>query len=392
MATYEDMQKQLLNNYVDLLEIQYHNKPKAIDTIKANCEILLANMLMWKIEKECLNVDLSVGVQLDILGKWVGVDRYIGKQTITQRYYSYYDWNTTPNDLQGCLQDWNNPTEENAPFITYPFIVSLKETINDNDFRFLIKLKIIKNNINATCKNIDDEIYNLFKDLVYTTWCKYDNSDFVVVGTPTISDTGVLTGATSSNYVRSNSLSLSTANKISVACIIRTPKEKDTPFVNTYWWLSNNFYFSAYNKETLCVFNTVGMKGTGYRLFKYEKDTKYYIKFDVDLKNNNQTLFYKNLKTGQINVANSQNVFNALSDAFLRVGVWGQYNMKYGDIDLSSISVSLDDKQVVSGSVQTPMNMTYNYKASQNAIIQIANEKNCLPAPTGVKINLREIT
>ena len=101
---YEEIRQEFLNNYAKLLEIQYNDKPKAIATIKAHMEILLSNMLMWKIERECLNVDESEGVQLDIVGKWVGVDRYfLGQKFDNKRWYAYYDWNTAsqPNNLQG---------------------------------------------------------------------------------------------------------------------------------------------------------------------------------------------------------------------------------------------------------------------------------------------------
>lgn len=173
MTDYAKMKNEFCNYYADLLEIQYHDKAKAIATVKANIEILLAQMLMWKIEKECLNVDVSVGVQLDTVGRWVGLDRNLQEQKFeNQRWYAYYDWNESeqPNNLQGSLQDWNNETSENAPFLEYNLIFNTQKKLNDDDFRFLIKLKIIKNNTNATCKNIDDEIYNLLKDTVYTTW------------------------------------------------------------------------------------------------------------------------------------------------------------------------------------------------------------------------------
>ena len=40
----------------------------------------------------------------------------------------------------------------------------------DDIFRLLIKLKIIQNSINHTCKNIDDAIWEWSDGNVYTTW------------------------------------------------------------------------------------------------------------------------------------------------------------------------------------------------------------------------------
>ena len=75
---YTDMLEELKSAYSSLLICQYEDKPLAVATIKANIEILLSNMLLWKI-RDCWDIDdteLCVGTQLDIIGKWVGVDRY----------------------------------------------------------------------------------------------------------------------------------------------------------------------------------------------------------------------------------------------------------------------------------------------------------------------------
>lgn len=173
MATYDEMKQELITAYQNLLEVQYYNKPKARATIKLHCEQLLANMLLYKMREEWLNVDISVGVQLDQIGKWVGVDRYFrGQKYDNKKWYAYYDWNNEnePNNLQGGLYDWNSSEMPDAPFLTYDWILSTKNKLNDEDFRFLIKLKIVKNNTVMTCKNIDDEIYRLFEGVIYTVW------------------------------------------------------------------------------------------------------------------------------------------------------------------------------------------------------------------------------
>lgn len=169
---YEETIEQLKQYYADLLIIQYQ-KPKAIATIKALIEQALANLLILRIRDECMNVDVSVGVNLDIIGKWVGIDRYFkGQKFDNQIWFSLVDWNDAnqPTSLQGCLQDWNNPSNKDGRFLDYDFIISVSNKLNDDDFRMLIKLKIIKNSIVATAKNIDDSIYRIFKDTVYTVW------------------------------------------------------------------------------------------------------------------------------------------------------------------------------------------------------------------------------
>lgn len=173
MNKYDEMKQKLIKGYVDLLEVQYHDKPKAKATIKLLIETLLADMVMFKIREECLNVDLSVGVQLDHIGKWVGVDRYFKGQMFDK--FKLFGFNTY-NDLNGDNLSHGFSTYDTFEsdtgngFLIYPLILSVKNKLNDDDFRILIKLKIVKNETNMTAKNIDDNIYQLFKNVVYTTW------------------------------------------------------------------------------------------------------------------------------------------------------------------------------------------------------------------------------
>lgn len=173
MLNYDEMKENLIKGYVDLLEVQYHNKPKAKATIKLLIETLLADMLMFKLREQCLNVEESVGVQLDVVGKWVGIDRYFKGQKFDK--LTLFGFNTY-SDLDGDVLSHgfstydNYDTETGDGVLIYPLILSVKNRLNDDDFRILIKLKIIKNETKMTAKDIDENIYNIFKDMIYTTW------------------------------------------------------------------------------------------------------------------------------------------------------------------------------------------------------------------------------
>ena len=172
---YENQKKELINAYTHLLIVQYHDKPKAIETIKLLVETSLADMLIWQVRDLCLNIDKSVGVQLDQIGKWVGVDRFISKGRFEGKmWYAYIDWNdeSEPNELQGGLQDWDDEDfDTDGPFLGYEHLISDRRQLNDDTFRVLIKLKIIKNEIMHSPKYIDDAIHELFEDdSVYVEW------------------------------------------------------------------------------------------------------------------------------------------------------------------------------------------------------------------------------
>lgn len=105
------------NYYSNLLILQYHNKPKAKATVEAVTSVL-PDELIQEVNNG-FNVDTAVGKQLDTLGSIVGVDR------------SYID-------------------EDEY------------KLLNDDDFRILIKLKIISNSSNFSHKSIDDALYDFF--------------------------------------------------------------------------------------------------------------------------------------------------------------------------------------------------------------------------------------
>lgn len=172
--SYDDFKKQVVQAYSNLLIVQYHDKPKAAATIKMHAEMLLGDMIIWKLRDLCLNVDKSVGKQLDQIGQWVGVDRFINSSRYEGKMWlAYIDWleEEEPNNLQGGLQDWNDiQPSTDGPILAYEDIISSKRRLTDDIFRILIKLKIIKNEIVHSPKYIDDAIFDLFNQDVYIQW------------------------------------------------------------------------------------------------------------------------------------------------------------------------------------------------------------------------------
>lgn len=66
--------QELIDYYVGLLIIQYNNQPKAIETI----ELLVRQSTMEQLPeqvRDAFDLDTAVGVQLDMLAKYVGVTR-----------------------------------------------------------------------------------------------------------------------------------------------------------------------------------------------------------------------------------------------------------------------------------------------------------------------------
>ena len=107
--------------YSNLLILQYHNKPKAKATIEA-----VVNLLPDELIQEVIggfDIETAVGKQLDILGEYIGVDRYY--------------------------------LEDNEV-----------KVLADEDYRIILKLKAICNTSNLSHKSLDDSLYDFFSNAV----------------------------------------------------------------------------------------------------------------------------------------------------------------------------------------------------------------------------------
>lgn len=162
--------EELLNYYSNLLIIQYNGKPKAKATIELLTWVMYANLIFLQIQN-AFNWRFALKDQLDIIGKWVGVDKfYDGSLFGYQAWFSLIDWNKEPDVLQGGFSTFENFDTLSGGFLGYNNVSTEKNELAPTDFSRLIGLKIIKNNINYTAKNIDIAIWNYFDGKVYTEW------------------------------------------------------------------------------------------------------------------------------------------------------------------------------------------------------------------------------
>lgn len=170
---------QLKEYYANLLIVQYNGKKKASSTIKMLVDLILANLLILQI-RDAFDWRTAVGAQLDIIGKWVGVSRIYNSNLVwAQPIFSYPPSNdlvpddgTTP--FQHGYSEFStfntDVTTGNIAELTYKNVGYIEQNLSDEDYRTIIGLKIIKNSINHTQKNIDDAIWEYFNGKVYTTW------------------------------------------------------------------------------------------------------------------------------------------------------------------------------------------------------------------------------
>ena len=115
----------LVQYYADLLIVQYTGKTKAVETIKTMVGIILQNGILLDV-LDAFNPETCVGKQQDILGKWIGVDRYYLGDGATQ-------------------------------------------SLDDNDYRIVLNFKAISNAIDMSPSSIDNILYEFFGDSVICT-------------------------------------------------------------------------------------------------------------------------------------------------------------------------------------------------------------------------------
>lgn len=160
----------IINYYVNLLIIQYHDKPKAKATVTLLINLIWANMVIFQI-RDGFDWKTAVGLQLDIVGKWVGVSRfYNGQLLFLHPWFSLIDWNSTPDNLQGGFSTFDTFDTLEGGIIDYSTIKPTQNQLADDAYRLMIGLKIIKNSIKHTAKNIDNAIWDYFDGDVYTVW------------------------------------------------------------------------------------------------------------------------------------------------------------------------------------------------------------------------------
>jgi hypothetical protein len=146
--------------YSNTLIIQYHEKPKAIAEIQLGASTFSGDWVIGDIPP-IVDVDTSVGVQLDMIGKIVGVPRVVQGFVPDGVYYSYNDENNPMSHPEGKgMSDIGSPVR--AEFKDYEDVKKSMYTISDGLYRSMIKLKILKNNSNATLKDIDNGLYEVF--------------------------------------------------------------------------------------------------------------------------------------------------------------------------------------------------------------------------------------
>lgn len=154
MAAIDDIKEY----YANLLILQYRNKFKARETIKAMVDLYLADGLVLQLEN-ILDIDTAVGAQLDLIGKILECPRNIPGINIQTKFFTFHvdsdslGFSTIGNPSNGVLKN-----RFNSNLAVYSLL--------DSEYRVLLKFKAYLNRIRATMPEIDEALFNAFGDKV----------------------------------------------------------------------------------------------------------------------------------------------------------------------------------------------------------------------------------
>lgn len=123
---------------------QYHAKPKAMGTINALYQVTNQTFKTTINIGDILDIDKAKGYALDLVGRHVGINRILN-QAIAKEYFGFLDSETSLSFNYG--EFYRNGDSLNAAV-----------RLNDDDYRFFIKAKIMKNYQNGTLENTIDSI------------------------------------------------------------------------------------------------------------------------------------------------------------------------------------------------------------------------------------------
>ncbi|NDK07879.1 DUF2612 domain-containing protein [Candidatus Gracilibacteria bacterium] len=163
---YNEIKDKFIEYYKNLLILQYYDKPKAREMIGLFAESLVADALIWKLER-AFDIETAIGKQLTIIGKYVGVDRIQYGRFIEKEYFSmWFDASDTGlEEVRGF--DYDILQQFDGYFLSDKSFNNDIYKLTDDEMRFLIKLQIIKNTLDGTFKSLKENLYKIFGDELF---------------------------------------------------------------------------------------------------------------------------------------------------------------------------------------------------------------------------------
>jgi len=148
--------------YKDLLISQYVDKTKARATIGVLVETALCGLLPMEISKG-FSIDTAVGDQLDILGEYIGFSRRVVNE-ISRNWFQLVDYTTynPSTEYVGFTDYTDSDTNSDSQTYRYVYLASSFSDLTDDEYRYLLRFKIVLNNAGSSLYDIQNLLYDFF--------------------------------------------------------------------------------------------------------------------------------------------------------------------------------------------------------------------------------------
>lgn len=161
-----DIVKEAVKYYTDKLIRQYSQQPNARATMDAYNEFFLKILPIVNFFENFLNIDeAQYDWQLDTIGKIVGITRERSEGATNINKTGFFVLGNPPinKDNNGYFINDNNAFLFNQlPFFDLPNDDKGSVAITNNEFKSLIKFKIILNNTKFFGRELEEKIFNQF--------------------------------------------------------------------------------------------------------------------------------------------------------------------------------------------------------------------------------------
>lgn len=158
LTQYQADREAVKEYYANLLILQYRNKPKARATIKLWTDIFLADGMIFQLP-DILDIDKAAGATLDIIGKILDCPRIVQGIVINRNFFQFH-----VNENSNGFSTVGNPkyatmrSVQNSNLSEY--------SLEDKDYRVLLKFKALANVQRASMADMDEALYSVFGENV----------------------------------------------------------------------------------------------------------------------------------------------------------------------------------------------------------------------------------
>lgn len=126
-----------IDKYLALITSEHNQKPKFVATVSALITNLVTLQNLVQTFPDLFDVDLAVGQQLDVVGEWIGISRYLQ----TELPNVFFSLDTPGLGLDQGV--WKGKFDSTTGLTV----------LEDQHYRILIKAKIVANNWNGSIPN-----------------------------------------------------------------------------------------------------------------------------------------------------------------------------------------------------------------------------------------------